>query len=598
MATLDPGLAARAKALGVATCYTNWAGETVDVDPAVVQAVVDMLGSPAAPQADADGSAEAGAAGAPAALALPPPCWGWSIQVYALHSEKSWGVGDFADLRTFVDWSGRAHGADLVLVNPLHAVVPVHPITASPYSPTSRRFINPLYLHIEDLPEYESATAAVRAQVDALRLPPPSPDGLIDWDAVWAAKAAALQLLWPFARHEESSPELRDFATFCALAEELDLPWQQWPSDFRDPRGAGVSASRTRLSDRVAFHAWLQLLCDEQLGAVQAAANDAGMRIGLVHDLAVGVDPGGADSWALQDVLAGNAAVGAPPDSYNQLGQNWALPPWRPDALARSNYGPYRAMLEAILRRGGGVRVDHVMGLSRLWWVPRGNTADKGTYVSYDRAAMLDILVESARAREALVVGEDLGTVEPQMREALSVRGILGSAVFWFERSGDALDGPITPPGKWREGAMASISTHDLPTAHGFLAGEHVRVRAELGQLGQPVEQEQAKADADKAVMIRSLIDEGVLDPAEQDDPDAVTLAMHRFLGRTPARVLIASPYDVLGELRQPNLPGTTDEYPNWCIPFSCSLAEMMADPRMAATANALRRRDGRQPGG
>lgn len=577
-------LARRAAALGVATSYQDWADRTIAVDEQVVAAVLAQLG-------DEPWAARPEVRGVPR-LTAPPRCWGWSVQLYALHSPWSWGLGDLADLRELAVRSARELGADLILVNPLHAVAPVLPITDSPYSPTSRRYVNVLYLRIEQIAEYASAPTEVRARVDALRPPPPNPTGLLDRDLVWTAKIAALQELWPHARRVDldADADLLDFATFCALAEKYDVPWQAWPEDLRRPDGAGILAVRERLADRVRFHAWLQLLCDEQLAAVQQAALDAGMRIGIVHDLAVGVDPGGADAWALQDVLAGEVTVGAPPDSFNQRGQDWALPPWRPDALSRSEFAPYRAMLTAILARGGGVRVDHVMGLSRLWWVPPGHSPDAGTYVSYDEAALLDLLVELASARGAIVVGEDLGTVEPRMRTALTERGILGSAVLWFERAGDRPDGPPKAPTDWRELAMASISTHDLPTAHGWLAGEQVRVRAELGQLGRPVETEREAASHERALMRSALLEQGVLRPDDAGDPDAVVLAMHSYLAASPARVLLASPYDVLGELRQPNLPGTTDEYANWRLPLGVSLDALLGDPRVAATAAVLRR--------
>lgn len=579
MSPLDPELLTRARAAGVATDYVDWAGHTVDVSAAAVEAVLAQRG---------DRPARAGVAGASTPLPLPERCWGWSVQLYALQSADSWGIGDLADLRELAVHSARTLGADLVLVNPLHAVAPVHPITASPYSPTSRRYVNPIYLRIEDLPEYAAAPADVHTEIARLRPASPGPAELIDRDAVWDAKMAALQTLSPYARIVEPDADLLDFATFCALAEVHGLPWQNWPEDLQRTDSESITSAREQLTERIAFHAWLQLLCDEQLAGVQSAARDAGMRIGIVHDLAVGVDPGGADAWALQDVLAGEVTVGAPPDSFNQKGQDWALPPWRPDVLADLDFGPYRAMLESVLARGGGIRVDHVMGLSRLWWVPPGATPDGGTYVSYDEDALLGLLAESARARGAIVVGEDLGTVEPSMRDALQRNGILGSSVLWFERVDDAPDGPPKPPAQWREAAMASISTHDLPTAHGLHAGEHVRVRHELGQLGRPVADEQAQADAEKDALLSSLVAEGLLAESDRDDRDAATLAMHGLLARTPSRVLLASPYDVVGELRQPNLPGTTDEYPNWRIPLPVPLEEFLADPRVTATAAVL----------
>lgn len=579
----DSPLARRAAALGVATSYEDWAGRQIPVDAAVVEAVLSRLGEPPARGEDAGPEA-------PPRLPAPPRCWGWSVQLYALHSAGSWGMGDLADLRELAVWSAREHGADLVLVNPLHAVAPVLPITDSPYSPTSRRFTNPLYLRVEEVPEYATAPAAVRAAVDGLRLPPPDPAALLDRGQVWRAKIAALQALWPHARPVDPDPELRDFATFCALAEVHGLPWQSWPAGLHRPDGPDIAAVRAEHAERIAFHAWLQVLCAEQLAGVQRAALAAGMRIGVVHDLAVGVDPGGADAWALQDVLAVGVTVGAPPDPFSQRGQDWALPPWRPDALARTGFAAYRAVLEAVLAHGGGIRVDHVMGLSRLWWVPPGHSPADGTYVQYDERALLDVLVRTALDRGGLVVGEDLGTVQPRLRRALADRGILGSAVLWFEREGDRADGAPKPPGDWRELAMASLSTHDLPTAHGLLAGEQVAVRARLGLLTGPEEQERATAAAELAALLEALHRHAGLDPAQDGDRDAVVLAMHRYLAATPSRVLLASPYDVIGEVRQPNLPGTTDAYPNWRIPLPVSLEALRADPRVAATAAVLSR--------
>lgn len=572
----DRELAARAHSLGVATSYLDWAGEEVVVDAEVITAMVARLGL-TAPRAEA-----------PVAARLPqaPRCWGWSVQLYALHSPSSWGIGDLADLRQLAVRSATELGAGLVLVNPLHAVAPVYPLQDSPYFPTSRRYVSPLYLRIDEVPAYAAAPAEVRAQVDALRLPPA--EDRIDRDEVWRAKSAALQLLQPYAIMTAPDGDLADFATFCALAEEFGLPWQDWPAELRRPDAAGIASARERLAHRIVFHAWLQTLCDQQLATVQQAALDAGMAVGIVHDLAVGVDPGGADAWALQDVLAGDVTVGAPPDSFNQRGQDWSLPPWRPDALAAADYAPFRTMIDAVLSRGGGVRVDHVMGLFRLWWVLRGEPASRGTYVSYDDAAMLGALTDVALRHGGLVVGEDLGTVEPRVREELAARGVLGSAVLWFERLDDDPSGAPKPPGQWRELAMASISTHDLPTAPGFLVGEHVRLRDELGQLGRPVAEEQEQADREKQALLDLLVEESLLNPSDVGDTDAVVLAMHALLARTPSRIVLASPYDLVGEVRQPNLPGTRHEYPNWRIPLPVTLEQLLADPRVGRVAQAL----------
>ena len=496
--------------------------------------------------------------------------WGWMVQLYSVRSSGSGGMGDYGDLAELVRWSG-GDGAGVLLCNPLHAPTPVHPVQPSPYYPSSRRFRSPLYLRVAETPEYALADPETRAAVDALA--PESADR-IDRDAVWAAKLAALEQLVALSRtpqraaavaafRAEHGDGLVDFATFCALAERHGVPWQQWPAELRRPDGPAVAAAREELADRVELHVWLQLLCDEQLAATAAAAAETGMAVGVIHDLAVGVDPGGADAWALQDALAHDARVGAPPDSFNQQGQDWGLPPWHPEALAEAGYAPFRDLVRSVLRHAGGIRIDHVMGLFRLWWVPADGTAAEGTYVYYDAEALLAVLALEAHAAGALVVGEDLGTVEKTVSDALAANGVLGSAVLWFEKDDDV---PL-PPARWRPLTMASVTTHDLPTAAGFLADEHVRVRAELGQLGHSVEEETRRVAAERDALLALLRDEGLV--ADGATPEEVVLAMHEVLVRAPSKVVMAALGDAVGDLRQPNLPGTRDEYPNWRLPVA-----------------------------
>lgn len=497
--------------------------------------------------------------------------WGWQVQLYSLRSSASWGIGDYGDLRTVVR-AAAADGAGAVLVNPLHAETPVVPVQPSPYSPSSRLFRSALALRVTDVPEH----AHVAEQVAALR--PASDPDRIDRDSAWAAKLAALELMWPWHRvgalaqfRAEAGEPLERFALHCALAELHGPDWRTWPEDLRTPHGASAVAHE----ERVSFWCWVQLLVDEQLRGV-----GDGLAIGVLHDLAVGVDPAGADAWAMQDVLALGTSIGAPPDSFNQKGQDWGLPPWRPDRLRAAAYQPFRQMVQGVLRHAGGIRVDHVMGLSRLWWVPAGADASEGTYVSYDAHALLGILALEAHRAGAVVVGEDLGTVEPSVRELLDTTGVLGSAVLWFETSDD---GWYLPPSTWRRDALASVTTHDLPTAAGWLADEHVRVRAELGQLGHSVEQEQERVDRDREMLLAMLRHEGLL--ADGSDPEEVVLALHRALVASPCKVVLAAYGDAVGDLRQPNLPGTTVEYPCWQLPVAdgegrpLGLEELLAHP-------------------
>ncbi|MGH3738354.1 MAG: 4-alpha-glucanotransferase, partial [Micromonosporaceae bacterium] len=316
-----------------------------------------------------------------------------------------------------------------------------------------------------------------------------------------------------------------------------------------------------RLAVPVDFHRWLQWQIDEQLAGTQAAARDAGMPLGLLHDLAVGADPDGADSWMYQDVLATGATVGAPPDAFNRLGQDWRQPPWHPGRLAEAAYTPYRELVRFWLRHGGGLRADHVMGLFRLWWVPEGADPTQGTYVRYDHEAMVGILALEAQLAGAVVVGEDLGVVEPRVRRHLAARGILGTSLLWFEES---RDGTPRPPQTWRELSLATVDSHDMPTIAGYTSGEYLGVRDELGIVGQPVEQARVELAAKLARWRRTLVDLGLMDEHETDP----TAALHGFLARTHAMLVGLSLTDLVGERRSQNLPGTDREYPNWRVPL------------------------------
>lgn len=532
----------------------------------------------------------------PRRLPVAAPTWGWMLQLYALHSADSWGMGDLADLASLTRWAGDRDRAGLILLNPLHAVGPTHPVPASPYSPTSRRFANPLYLSVTETAAFRAADANLAGRVVALRPPVGTVSDLIDYDAVWSAKLAALELLFPLAGpiDLDADPEVTSFATYCALAERYGSDWRTWPPALRAPASDAVRAASDELADRIAFFVWLQRLCAEQLATVASAAHETGMPVGIVHDLAVGVDPGGADGWMLGDVLATGARVGAPPDAFNQLGQDWGLAAWRPDRLAETGYAAYRDLLRRILSDAGGLRVDHVAGLFRLWWIPPGAGATDGTYVHYDADAMLGILALEAERAGAVVIGEDLGTVQPAVSRALRSRNMLGSTVAWFARDWDRPGSPFVPPDQWPRNALASISTHDLPTAYGFLTGVHVRTRAELGLLTESVAAEQARADDDRRQLVKMLRANGfLLDTSERPgrrspSDDDIVMAMHAALAASPARLIAASFYDVLGELRQPNMPGTTDQYPNWRMPLPASIEEIRVDARIRQVARLL----------
>lgn len=519
---------------------------------------------------------------APAALALPAPlqqrrAWGLMSQIYSVRSRQSWGLGDLADLGDMMAWAATDLHADFVLVNPLHAAEPVAPMEPSPYLPTSRRFINPIYIRVEDIPEMGYMSSAERQllewHADDARIW--NEQDTIDRDLVWSAKVAALRTVFhqprPSRRErsftafcEREGQGLLDFATWCALAEKHGLPWGQWPAELHDPRGPAVDALRDQIADDVEFYRWLQWVVDEQLGGVQRQAKEAGMSLGVVHDLAVGVHPEGADAWALADALARRVTVGAPPDQYNQLGQDWSQPPWRPDRLEELGYAPYRDMLRAALRHAGGIRIDHVIGLFRLWWVPNGQLPSEGTYVRYDHEALISILVLEAHRAGALVIGEDLGVVEPWVRDYLRDRGILGTSILWFENDSE---GTPLPAEAYRELCLATVTTHDLPPTAGFLAAEHIDLRNELGLLTRPVELERELAGEDRQKVLDMLVDRGLLRPEAQEAE--IIEALHRFLSWTPAKLLGVAVPDLTGDHRAMNQPGTDEEYPNWRLPLA-----------------------------
>ncbi len=287
------------------------------------------------------------------------------------------------------------------------------------------------------------------------------------------------------------------------------------------------------------------------------------MALGVVHDLAVGVHPVGADAWALGDTLARGVTVGAPPDQFNQLGQNWSQPPWRPDRLAELGYAPFRDMVRTVLRDSGGIRVDHILGLFRLWWIPAGGTPADGAYVYYDHEALIGILVLEAQRAGAVVIGEDLGVVAPNVRDVLVERGVLGTSILWFEWDGDT----VRPPEAYRDLCLSTVTVHDLPPTAGYLTLEHVAVREQLGLLTRPVEEERAVEEAAIGRVRAPSQERGLLAPGA--DVDETVVALHRWLAQTPSRMLAVALPDLVGDRRAINQPGTNDEYPNWRLPLA-----------------------------
>lgn len=536
--------------------------------------------------------------------------WGYATQLYSISSKESWGIGDFSDLADLATWSKTQQYADFLLVNPLHAGEPQPRIEPSPYLPMSRRYLNPLYLRPEDIAEYAILSDTHRAQIKKILIglqEELSASELILRDPIWLAKIAALQIIYRAGRTEAREMEfeaylksegtaLSRFATWCVLVLHYGMDWRNWPVALQRPSAPETVAFREKYAEDIRFFAWLQWCAKDQLAAAQRQAKNAGMRIGIMNDLAVGVSQNSAEAWALGEVFAQGCSVGAPPDHFNQTGQDWGQLPWRPDRLADLAYAPFREMVASALRHSGGLRVDHVMGLFRLWWIPEGKSPSQGTYVRYNHEAMVGILVLEAYRAGALVVGEDLGVVEPWVRSYLRDRGILGTSIAWFEMQDD---GWPKDPSSWREYCLASVTTHDLPPTVGYLMAKHIELQSRLGLL---TENEAAELENFREFIARWLevlrgrgfLRAEITTANLEKYMEEVVLAMHKFLVASPARVLCASLPDAVGDYQTQNQPGTIDEYPNWRVKLSnpegkpILLRDLYANDRAARLAAVM----------
>jgi 4-alpha-glucanotransferase len=493
------------------------------------------------------------------------PSWGWAVQLYAARSGASWGIGDLGDLRALREWTEGA-GGGFLLVNPLHAVAPTVPQESSPYLPASRRFRNPLYLRVQDVPGFswdDLDAAAVRRVATA---------PLVDRDEAWTLKRGALRAVYGRAAYERLGQDgaddtfvtwrrahgaaLEEFATWSALCEEHGPDWHAWPAPLRRPDSPEVARFRTAHEDEIRFHAWLQWQLDEQL---RTATGD----LTVVQDLPIGVSGGGADAWAWQEVMAQGVTVGAPPDALNSLGQDWGSPPLVPWRLRLADYEPFIASVRSTIAGAGGLRIDHVMGLFRLWWIPGGAGATDGAYVRYPSDDLLDIVaLESHRAR-AVVVGEDLGTVEPGVPEALAERDILSYKVLWFEDD---------DPARWPVRALATVTTHDLPTVAGLWTGSDAD--DQLATTGMSAED----VHGGRRDLLERLVRDGLPDDATAAD---AVQAAYRQLVRSPSLLLSLSLEDAVLEERRPNVPGTV-ERDNWRIPLPVPVDELAGSPAAA----------------
>jgi 4-alpha-glucanotransferase len=530
--------------------------------------------------------------------------WGLAAQLYGLRRAGDGGIGDTAALAALAESAAR-HGADAVAISPAHAGFAADPGRYRPYSPSSRLFLNPLHAD----PRLLFGETEVGCAVEALGLAPEfarlEAEPLIDWPAAARAKFELLRRLFDDFVGDENSQRTdalaRDFAAFRAAGGELlqlharfealhadrlaadpsAWSWRTWPAPLRDPNSAAVAEFVTRHAHEVLFHCFLQWLAARSFAAAQKAARTAGMRIGLIADLAVGMDSSGSHAWSRQsDILVG-IEVGAPPDLFNARGQNWGLTAFSPRALVAGGFAPFIATLRAGMRNAGGLRIDHAMSFTRLWLIPEGAKPDEGAYLAYPLDDLLRLTALESWRHGALVIGEDLGTVPPGFRGRLAQAGIDGMRVLWFEQE----DRQFRQPGDWDRSAVAMTTTHDLPTVAGWWRGADIEMRAALGILGEPAERARRTRRKDRTALWRAFRAAGVASgrqPAAQAPERAIDGALV-FVARTHAPLALVPLEDALGVADQPNMPGTIDEHPNWRRRIPRTADILLEEPSVAA---------------
>jgi len=524
--------------------------------------------------------------------------WGISVQLYELRSERNWGIGDFDDLARFVTFSAKA-GSDFVGLNPLHALFLAEPQRRSPFSPSNRRFLNPLYIAVDKVegfaPEMaEENTLARLREVD-----------LVDYPGVADAKIAALRQIWEAREglEQDADPQLRLHALFEALSlhmvvENRGAGWLNWPEDYHDPRSAAVKDFAAANEDEIAFHIWLQHLARQQLERVALLARDAGMRIGLYLDFAVGEAPDGSATWGDRDLSVRGVSVGAPPDVFTAQGQDWGLAPLAPEALAANDFAAYRDLMRAASRNAGALRIDHAMSLRQLFWIPVGKPAAEGSYVQYPLDGTLKALAGLSNAQEMVVIGEDLGHVPEGFRETMADAGILSYPILYFEKRGQR----FIRPKDWPLLALACLSTHDLPTLKGWWAANDIALRVEHALIAPASALAQRRERrAERRNLLATFCKAGLLSRRDMrrllqmrslDEKSYALLAIaaHRYIARTPSRLTAMRLADAVGEFHPTNLPGTSDEYPNWQRKLTMPLENIATGALFARLAQALRK--------
>lgn len=602
-----------AKSYGIADGYISEQGDWVTTSDETKAKVLDAMGVPV----DGEGDVPApplreDIAGLSASAYWPQflvdhRAWGFSVQVYALTSGRNWGIGDFEDLAQAAVRLAKL-GADFIGVSPLHALFIAEPSRISPYSPSSRSFLNPLLIAPDSVPGFADLE---RPELDANRQDAKRralrETELIDYEGVAALKVPILEELFAhFLKTGDSQDAFENYryergaalethALFEALSEHMvahghSAAWSTWPEAYRVVKNIAVRDFARAAKMRIAFHAWLQWTAETQVADAQARARAAGMRIGLYLDLAVGISPDGSASWQNGTAIAPHARIGCPPDPFSALGQDWGLVPFSPIGLEQEHLEPFRSVLRANMQHAGALRIDHAMGLERLYWIPDGNTAKDGAYVAYPFRELLESVSEESWSSETIVIGEDLGTVPPGFSDTMVRAGLLSYQVFYFSER----EGTFMPPHAYRREAMVCASTHDLPTLKGWWTSNDINWRVACGRATETeaVIQRQNRV-ADRKRMLDALMGAGALDPSPDyakanEMPDAVILAIHRFLAATPCRLFAVQIDDALGVREQANLPGTIDEHPNWRRKIAQPIEALSDQPLFGAVAQAI----------
>jgi len=512
---------------------------------------------------------------------------GFGVMLFSLRSNHNWGVGDFRDLRDLIKWAAEALHADFIALNPLHAIHNRRPYNTSPYLPNTIYYRNFLYLDVEavhgfDCIKHKFEDGETRAELQRLRQ-----TAVVEYENVAALKRRALEMIFKANPPGRDCREwiagegdlLRSYATYCALDEHLHCAnpdlwvWTDWPEEYRDPESSAVREFAAGHEREILFHGWMQWQIDRQLCEAQRCAHAAGMSIGLYHDLALATDRCGSDLWAHRAFFVPGCRVGSPPDGFAPGGQDWSFPPPNAERHREDGYRLFAQSIRKSLKHGGALRIDHVMRLFRLYWIPPGQDATQGAYVRERAEDLVRILaLESVRAR-AVIVGEDLGTVGPEVRETLAAFGILSYRLLYFERNGEAFRAPSEYPAQ----ALASTTTHDLSTIAGFWKGCDIEARLRTGMIDQAAhDTQQANRARDKERLLVALREAGFLaDGAGPEFSGELHSAILGYLASTPSRLWLINQEDLTKSLSQQNLPGTTAEYPNWSRKMRWSLEEL-----------------------